>query len=162
MTLSDPTLSPASSPSFSSSPFETLPISVAPGATPPTRGSLQAIGYDLYAHLTEPLYLGPGRRVLVPTGVRVAIPPGHYGRIAPRSGLAVKNGIDVLAGVVDSDYRGVVMVALINHGQVGFTIYNHTRIAQLILERATVLPIEIVDNLDETERQEDGFGSTGQ
>lgn len=155
------TLAASTDSTVTSRPLAVLPITLEPGAHVPTRGSAGAIGYDLYSHVDEPVYLGPGRRALISTGVRVAIPSGHYGRIAPRSGLAVNNGVDVLAGVIDSDYRGVIKVALINLGQRAFTVGTHTRIAQLIIERASVLTIALVESLDATERLEGGFGSTG-
>ena len=101
-------------------------------------------------------------QVLVSTGLAFAIPTGNYGRIAPRSGLAVKNSINVGAGVIDSDYRGEVRVLLFNHGDVDFVISEGDRIAQLIIEKYTPTELVEVETLGETQRGEGGFGSTGQ
>jgi dUTP pyrophosphatase len=125
----------------------------------PTRGSLFAAGLDLYS--IERVSLPAHGRALVRTGLSVAIPHGFYGRIAPRSGLAVKHGLDVLAGVIDSDYRGEIMCALVNHGDETFEIEAATRVAQLIIEAiATPEPVWSED-LSETQRGRGGFGSTG-
>lgn len=91
----------------------------------------------------------------------MAIPSGHYGRVAPRSGLAVKNSIDTGAGVIDEDYRGNVGVLLFNHSDVDFQINRGDRIAQLVLEKIITPTVVEVDSLDETERNTGGFGSTG-
>lgn len=131
-----------------------------PEAKLPTRGSEAAIGYDLYA--CDKVLLpaqGPHRRV--GTGIAVAIPDAHYGRVAPRSGLAAKHGVDVLAGVIDADYRGEIQVILINHGHDPLWINPGDRIAQLILERASIMPVDEVAELDGTARGAAGFGSTG-
>jgi dUTP pyrophosphatase len=96
----------------------------------------------------------------VRTGLSVAIPSGFYGRIAPRSGLAVNYGIDVLAGVIDSDYRGEIMCVLINHGEEPIHIENGRRVAQLIVESIITPIAEWTDELDETERGSRGFGSS--
>ncbi len=103
-----------------------------------------------------------GDKGMVPTDLSIACPLGTYGRIAPRSGLAVKNFIDVGAGVVDSDYRGPVNVVLFNFSKNDFVINKGDRIAQLILEKIALID-EIIefDNLDETVRGQGGFGSTG-
>lgn len=100
-------------------------------------------------------------KLLVPTGISVAIPPGYYGRIAPRSGLALKNSIDVGAGVIDGDYRGKVGVILFNFDDQPFVISAGDRIAQLILEKYAEAPVEVVDTLPPTTRGSGGFGSTG-
>jgi dUTP pyrophosphatase len=125
----------------------------------PTRGSDGAAGYDLYS--AEALTVYPGKRALISTGIAVKLPPGVYGRVAPRSGLAVKNGIQVGAGVVDADYRGEVKVLLFNHGDVEFNVHVRDRIAQLICEKYEAPEVTIVTSLDETNRGEGGFGSTG-
>ena len=128
-------------------------------ATLPTRGSAQSAGLDLYA--IEDLELQPGGRTAVRTGLAVAIPSGYYGRVAPRSGLAVKNGLDVLAGVIDSDYRGEIRCAIINLSAEPFQITAGMRIAQLIIE-SIVTPDPVWDTeLDSTTRGAGGFGSTG-
>tara|TARA_Y100001970_G_scaffold154575_1_gene189417 strand:- start:313 stop:789 length:477 start_codon:yes stop_codon:yes gene_type:complete len=124
----------------------------------PTRGSEYAAGVDLYA--SETVEIPTQERRTVCTAIQVAIPHGHYGRIAPRSGLAVKHQIDVCAGVVDADYRGEVKVVLANFGFEPYTVKRLDRIAQLILERISLPVIVEVDELDETKRGDGGFGST--
>jgi dUTP diphosphatase len=116
-------------------------------------------GFDLYSF--DETTLKSTNRNIFATGIAVAIPKGWYGRIAPRSGLAAKYGIDVLAGVIDSSFRGEIKVILINHGCEDVTIKKGDRIAQLILEKCGEWEIEEVEKLDETERGEGGFGSTG-
>ena len=131
-----------------------------PNAVIPTRGSIGAAGYDLYS--TDGFIIMPGHRVVIPTGVAVELPAGTYGRIAPRSGLAVKHGVDVLAGVVDPDYTGELKVVLVNTDlRRAFMIRPGYRIAQLILENYTVAEVEETPYIEETERGDCGFGSTG-
>jgi dUTP pyrophosphatase len=103
----------------------------------------------------------PGARALFPTGVHIAIPDGHVGYIRPRSGLALKHGIDVLGGVIDSDYRGDVGVILINHGTKPFEVVEGDRIAQLVFHPLT--PVLLVEggSLGVSARGTGGFGSTG-
>jgi dUTP pyrophosphatase len=125
----------------------------------PTRGSEYAAGADVYA--VETVEILPGKRALVSTGLSMAIPNNMYIRVAPRSGLAVKQGIDVLAGVVDSDYRGELKVALINLGQERFIVKPGDRIAQIILEQIKLPSFLEVDSLSDTNRGTGGFGSTG-
>lgn len=143
-----------------------LQITLIPGATCPTRGSKWSAGLDLSAYLPEgPVFLRPGERSLIRTGVTLAIPHGFYGRIAPRSGLALRHGIDVMAGVIDSDYRGEVQVMLINHDGVdsvgNFVATHGDRIAQLIIEQVGMFDPKIVTELSETKRGDNGYGSTG-
>jgi dUTP pyrophosphatase len=129
-----------------------------PGALP-EYGSEAAAGADLCAG--EAAELAPGDRAVVPTGVHVQIPPGHVGLVWPRSGLAVRHGIDTLAGVIDSDYRGEVRVVLVNHGSEPVRIEAGDRIAQLLIqpvERAAFVRAEF---LDDSARGQGGFGSTG-
>lgn len=133
-----------------------------PAATCPSYGSAGAIGLDLTAHMSHVFLLEPGERELIKTGIAVAIPEGYYGRIAPRSGLALNHGIGVLAGVIDSDYRGEIGVVLINHSYTPVEIKDGMRIAQLILERADRLPVVVVGDLPDTDRGSNGYGSTGQ
>ncbi len=130
-------------------------------ATLPTRGSAHAAGLDLYA-IEDATLEARGGRAAVRTGLSVAIPVGFYGRVAPRSGLAVKHGLDVLAGVIDSDYRGEIMCALVNHGAAALELKAGERVAQLIIE-AIAMPRAVWadDALDETARGAGGFGSTG-
>jgi len=108
-------------------------ILVHKNARPPSKSSESAAGYDLRA--VEPACLKIGERKLISTGLRVSSPAGTYGRIAPRSGLALKHGIDVMAGVIDPDYTGIVGVVLVNLGDAPFQISVGDRIAQLIFER---------------------------
>lgn len=128
-------------------------------ATVPKRGTPYAAGYDLSSAEHNEV---PARgRKLIKTHVAVAIPPGTYARVAPRSGLAFKHGIDVMAGVIDEDYRGEVGVILYNTSDEPFQISIGDRVAQLILEKIETPPVHVVDELDDTERGAGGFGSTG-
>ncbi len=130
-----------------------------PAAKLPTRGSARAAGLDLYS--IEAVTLEASGRAAVRTGLAVAIPEGFYGRVAPRSGLAVNYGLDVLAGVIDADYRGEIVCAIVNHGREAFTIGAGERVAQLIIE-AIITPEAVwTDALEETARGAGGFGSTG-
>jgi deoxyuridine 5'-triphosphate nucleotidohydrolase len=139
-----------------------------PTAQAPTRATAGSAGYDLYAAaagVVPPACVdGTGRvligRALVSTGLALAIPPGYYGRVAPRSGLAVRHAIDVGAGVIDRDYRDELRVVLFNLGPDEFPIQVGDRIAQLIFERCGELEIALEDGLDQTARA-GGFGSTG-
>jgi dUTP pyrophosphatase len=131
-----------------------------PAARLPARGSADAAGLDLFA-LEEVTLEARGGRALVGTGLSVAIPRGFYGRVAPRSGLAVRHGLDVLAGVIDSDYRGEIMCALVNHGAETLTLEAGQRVAQLIVEAIITPEPAWADALDETARGRGGFGSTG-
>ncbi|KAH7945910.1 hypothetical protein HPB49_017073 [Dermacentor silvarum] len=128
-------------------------------ARAPTRGSAAAAGFDLYSAYDYQVPAG-GRCVCL-TDIQVAVPEGCYGRVAPRSGLAAKHGIDVGAGVVDADYRGNLGVMLFNLGNTDFTVARGDRIAQFICERITYPELVECKSLDETERGEGGFGSTG-
>jgi dUTP pyrophosphatase len=122
-------------------------------------------GIDLYA--TEDCIIQPGEQALVKTGISVSFSPDYYLRIAPRSGLAYKNGIDVMAGVIDSSYRGEIGVILRNHSVAteedtgAFIINRGDRIAQMIPERISQEHFIFVSELDDSERGEGGFGSTG-
>jgi len=125
----------------------------------PTRGSKLAAGYDLYSAYE---YTVPAKgKVLAKTDIQIATPPGCYGRVAPRSGLAHKHFIDVGAGVIDEDYRGNVGVILFNFGTEDFHVSKGDRIAQLIMERIYLPELEELPTLDDTERGAGGFGSTG-
>lgn len=125
----------------------------------PSRGSAMAAGYDLYA--SEGVAIKARSRALVPTGIAVAVPVGTYGRIAPRSGLAIKHGIDVGAGVVDADYTGEVRVVIFNHDDGDYTIKTGDRVAQLIIEKIETPDVLEVNELQETPRSASGWGSTG-
>jgi len=130
-----------------------------PTAKLPTRNNPTDAGLDLHADNSYRIEVG--HRVAVNTGVALSIPYGYVARIAPRSGLAVHCGIDVLAGVVDSSYRGEIKVVLINHGNIDFHVTEGNKIAQLLIQPVELWTPELVDELDETERGEKGFGSSG-
>ena len=129
----------------------------------PTRGSEQAAGYDLYADIPESVLVAPGDTFKVNTGVAMAIPEGFFGGIYPRSGLATKNGLAPAnkVGVIDSDYRGPIIVALYNHSALPQYVNPGDRIAQLIIQPYISFGWEEVDELDETERGDGGFGHSG-
>ena len=131
----------------------------------PARQTQGSAGYDLVAALPPdaPIVLVPGHRALVPCGFAMALPHGYEGQVRPRSGLAVKHGITVLnaPGTIDADYRGEVMVPLINLGQEDFTVRRGDRIAQLVVAPVSVVEFTEEDGLDATERGGNGFGSTG-
>ena len=125
----------------------------------PIRGSTGAAGYDL--HAAEKTVIPAHSRGVVKTGISIEIPEGLYARIAPRSGLSVKKSIDVGAGVVDSDYRGEIGVVLINHSNKDFEVNVGDRIAQMILEQIKTPEVVEQADLDQTDRGDKGFGSTG-
>lgn len=125
----------------------------------PTRGSAAAAGLDL--HCVDAVSLLPHHRVLAHTGLAVSIPQGYYGRIAPRSGLAMKTGLDVLAGVIDADYRGEILCLLYNTGDEPIELPAGSKICQLILERIITPEAVWSDDLAVTGRGAGGFGSTG-
>jgi len=120
-------------------------------------------GLDLKANIAEPIVLQPLQRVLVPTGLYIALPPGYEAQVRPRSGLAVKHGITVLnsPGTVDADYRGELRTILVNLSDQPFEILPGERIAQLVVARHEQVEWEEVEVLDSTERGAGGFGSTG-
>jgi deoxyuridine 5'-triphosphate nucleotidohydrolase len=130
-----------------------------PKATLPTRGSDRSAGLDLYC--IEDVTIEPHGRAKAHTGLSVAIPEGCYGRVAPRSGLAVKQGIDVLAGVIDSDYRGEIICLLYNTGDEVALLPAGSKICQLIIEQIITPTATWAEDLDETARGAGGFGSTG-
>jgi dUTP pyrophosphatase len=129
------------------------------GAHLPEYSSGGAAGADLRASVA--VQVPPRARAAVPTGLRVAIPPGHVGLVWPRSGLALRQGIDTLAGVVDCDYRGELIVVLANHGDEPFHIAPGDRIAQLLVQRVEHAVFVAVADLEATARGTSGFGSTG-
>lgn len=128
-------------------------------ATVPKRSSDGAAGYDL--HSARNITIPKRQRRLVKTDISMTCPDGTYGRIAPRSGLAYKKGIDVAAGVIDKDYTGPVGVLLYNTSNIDFVVSKGDRIAQLIMEKIELPTIKVVDELEETNRGSGGFGSTG-
>ena len=129
----------------------------------PERGSAYAAGYDLFADLKEAVEIAPKQTLMINTGVAMEIPTGFAGLIYARSGIASKRGLAPAnkVGVVDSDYRGEVMVALHNHSSIAQTIENGERIAQLVIAPYVVADFVVSDELDDTERGAGGFGSTG-
>ncbi len=129
----------------------------------PSYATQHAAGMDLRAAVTEPCALAPGRRALVPTGLRIALPPGYEAQIRPRSGLAIQHGISMVntPGTIDADYRGEVKIILINHGEETFTIRRGERIAQMVIAPVTHARWRLVDELDGTGRGAGGFGHTG-
>lgn len=131
----------------------------------PTYGSAGAAGMDLYANFEDMVgdccNIPAGERRLIKTGISVEIPRHTYARVAPRSGLAFKSGIDVMAGVIDEDYRGEVGVILINHGTIPFTVTHGDRVAQLIIEKYMPCFVTEVTEHSDTERGSGAFGSTG-
>lgn len=133
---------------------------VHPFASIPKRANEHAAGFDLYS--VEEYEFEPGERCLLTTGVAMALERGFWGEIKPRSGMALNNGIDVMAGVIDSDYRGEIQVLLINHGGFNYTIKPGDRIAQIVIQRhySGLLSREVA-SLDETDRGASGYGSTG-
>ena len=130
----------------------------------PKPATALSAGLDLRACVDRTVLLAPGDRTLVPTGIAMALPPGHEGQVRPRSGLAVKHGLTVLnsPGTIDADYRGEVRVALINLGQEVVRIERGDRIAQLVIQRVPTIRVSEVDSLTETARGAGGFGHTGE
>ena len=133
------------------------------GAHLPTYGSLEAAGADLYACLEEPAAIAPGKTALIPTGISLEVPKGCAGLIYARSGLACKRGLAPAnkVGVVDSDYRGEILVALHNHGETVQMVEHGERIAQFVITPVLTPAYEVVSELDITDRGAGGFGSTG-
>jgi len=134
-------------------------FTVETGGAPPEYGSPGAAGADLRS--SAAVEIAPGERAAVPTGLRLEIPPGHVGLVWPRSGLALRHGIDTLAGVIDSDYRGEVKVVLVNHGEEGWRIAPGDRIAQLLVQPVERAEFTAASALETSERGGGGFGSTG-
>jgi dUTP pyrophosphatase len=135
------------------------------GLPVPALATALAAGADLRAALTpgEPIDLAPGKRALVPCGFAMALPPGYEAQVRPRSGLAAKHGVTVLnsPGTIDADYRGEVMVIVINLGESAFRIERGERIAQMVVAPVVQPAFSVTEDLDATERGEGGFGSTG-
>ena len=129
----------------------------------PAYKSSGAAGLDLRAAVTEDVTLKPLQRTLVPTGLKVAIPAGYEGQVRPRSGLALKHGLSIpnSPGTIDSDYRGELGVILINLGSEPFVVQRGMRVAQLVIAAIAQPSIDVVIELDNTERGSGGFGSTG-
>lgn len=128
-------------------------------ATIPTRGSEVAAGWDLYA--SQEVVVPARGKAIITTDIAIAVPVGFYGRVAPRSGMAWKKHTDIGAGVIDADYRGPVGVVMFNHSYEDLQIEVGDRVAQLVIEQISMAPLTEVDSLDDTERGEGGYGSTG-
>ena len=129
----------------------------------PTYGSEQAAGADLYACLETPVVIHPGETAFIPTGISLEVPAGCAGLIYARSGMACKRGLAPAnkVGVVDSDYRGEILVALYNHGNMAQTVENGERVAQFVITPVLTPAYVIADCLSDTARNQGGFGSTG-
>lgn len=144
-----------------------------PTAVLPARATPGAAGYDLSACLRDEndaprsafaeagAVIAPGARAMVPLGISVALPPETYGRIGPRSGLAVRHCVDTAAGIVDMDYRGELHVVLVNNGPAPYVVEHGARVAQLVIERIALPEVVEVESLSDTVRGSGGFGSTG-
>jgi dUTP pyrophosphatase len=133
------------------------------GARVPKYMSDGAAGLDLYALVDHEVRIEPGRQALIGTGLAIALPAGHEGQVRPRSGLALKHGVTVLnaPGTIDEDYRGEVMVLLINHGRETFVVNSGERVAQLVIAKVERVAIEEQGSLDVTVRGAGGYGHTG-
>jgi dUTP pyrophosphatase len=144
-------------------PLAVLVLPHGAGLPLPGYASDQAAGLDLVAAVDEDIDVRPGDRLLIPTGVALAIPEGFEGQVRPRSGLALNHGITVLnsPGTIDADYRGEVKVLLINLGRDFVTIRRGMRIAQLVIAPVTHVTVQRVQHLPQTKRGSGGFGSTG-
>jgi dUTP pyrophosphatase len=120
-------------------------------------------GMDLRANIDAPITLAPGERKLIPTGIYIALPVGYEAQVRPRSGLALKHGIGLanMLGTVDADFRGEIGVILINLGQENFIVNDGERIAQMVIAKHERAEWDVVEELDETERGEGGYGHTG-
>ena len=129
----------------------------------PAYATSQSAGMDLRANIDESIVLHPMERRLVPTGLHIALPQGFEAQIRPRSGLALKHGITVLntPGTIDADYRGELMVLLINFSDTDFVINDGERIAPMVVARHEQIEFQLVDELDDTERGAGGYGHTG-
>ena len=130
----------------------------------PHRATSGSAGLDLCACIDEPVTLEGGDTAVIPTGIAIALPSADYGAfVFPRSGIAVKHGIGLLnsVGVIDSDYRGEIMVGVINQVKEAYTIQPGERIAQMVIMPVSMMPVEKVTELDDTDRGAGGFGSTG-
>lgn len=134
-----------------------------PGARLPAYGSPEAAGADLYACLETPVTIAPGQTAFIPTGIALEVPNGCAGLVYARSGLACKRGLAPAnkVGVIDSDYRGEILVALHNHGAEDQTIAHGERIAQLVITPVLQPDYEVAAELMDTQRDQGGFGSTG-
>lgn len=141
----------------------TIKLRALPGAKIPEYKSEGSAGADVFALLDQPIHVKPGETVLVPTGLFIELPEGFEAQIRPRSGLALKYGITLLntPGTIDSDYRGEIKIIVSNFGKDDFVIENGMRIAQMVFSRVWQADFATVDELQETKRNDGGFGHTG-
>ena len=143
--------------------IQLTPMEHAVGLALPTYATDQSAGMDLTAALEEAIEIDAGERMLIPTGLSIALPKGYEAQIRPRSGLALKHGITVLnsPGTIDADYRGEIGVILANMGKSPFTVERGMRIAQMVIAKHATVEWEVAEELNETSRGAGGFGSTG-
>lgn len=144
--------------------MNTVPVKILrEGAKLPAYGSTQAAGADLFACLEAPVTIAPGETAFIPTGIALEVPLGCAGLIYARSGLACKRGLAPAnkVGVVDSDYRGEILVALHNHGGIPQTVEHGERVAQFVITPVLMPVYEVAEALSDTARDQGGFGSTG-
>ncbi len=127
----------------------------------PKYATTGSAGMDLRANIDNPITLAPGERVLIPTGLHIALPVGYEAQIRPRSGLAIKKGVHAILGTIDSDYRGEIGVIFYNNSNESFIINDGERIAQMVIAKYEQAEWCEVDKLDETERGDGGFGHSG-
>ena len=129
----------------------------------PAYATSQSAGMDRRANIDAPIVLRPLERRLIKTGIHIALPEGYEAQVRPRSGLALKHGITVLntPGTIDADYRGEIGVVLVNLGSEDFTVNDGERIAQMVISRYEKVELRLVEELDETQRGEGGYGHTG-
>ncbi len=139
--------------------MELLYVKMSSRAHSPTRATPYSAGLDLKS--AEYKEILPHQRQVVCTNLQMKIPRGHYGRIAPRSGLSVTHNIDTCAGVIDADYRGEIKIVLHNHGEETFQVKPGEKVAQLICEKISLPATKEVQGLSDTERGQKGFGSSG-
>ena len=130
---------------------------------PPRYMTEKSSGMDLYAAGNEEIFLNPGERRLIPTGIAISVPEGYEAQVRPRSGLALRDGVTLVntPGTIDADYRGEIGVLLINHGEKPFPVKRGDRIAQMVIIPVARAELEWVEDLDETPRSGGGFGHTG-
>jgi len=141
----------------------TIQIVRQPGALLPRYMTEHAAGMDIHAAVAKDIIIKPGERVLVGTGLSVAIPPGYEAQVRPRSGLAIRNGITLLnsPGTIDADYRGEIKIIMINHGRDDFIVESGDRLAQIIIAPVVRCVWKERQSLDESQRGSGGFGHTG-
>lgn len=143
--------------------MQKVKVVIEEGVTLPKYETTGSAGMDIRANIAEPITLGSLERVLIPTGIKMAIPEGYEVQVRPRSGLALKHGISMAnaIGTIDSDYRGEIGVILINLSKESYTIQPQERIGQIVLNKVEQIEFEVVTSLESTERGEGGFGHTG-